>query len=216
MITLAVPKGRILDEVIPMLSTIGIKLTDSPDISRKLIIETSDQDLRLLIVRATDVPTYVRFGAADMGIVGSDVLYETSLEGLYQPVDLNIGLCRLSLAIPEGLDFDDFLNQGERLRVATKYPKQSMEFFALKGIQVDIIKLTGSMELAPLVGLSNVIVDLVSTGQTISDNGLVELEIIKKITSRLIVNKASFKMKRNKIKQLIYNLSSAKKCLVDK
>ena len=216
MITLAVPKGRILDEVIPMLSTIGIKLTDSPDISRKLIIETSDQDLRLLIVRATDVPTYVRFGAADMGIVGSDVLYETSLEGLYQPVDLNIGLCRLSLAIPEGLDFDDFLNQGERLRVATKYPKQSMEFFALKGIQVDIIKLTGSMELAPLVGLSSVIVDLVSTGQTISDNGLVELEIIKKITSRLIVNKASFKMKRNKIKQLIYNLSSAKKCLVDK
>ncbi len=216
MITLAIPKGRILDEVIPLLSDIGINLIDSPDLSRKLIIETSDQDLRLLIVRATDAPTYVRFGAADMGIVGSDILFETSLEGLYQPVDLNIGLCRLSLAIPKGLDFDDFLNQGERLRVATKYPKQSMEFFALKGVQVDIIKLSGSMELAPLVGLSNVIIDLVSTGQTISDNGLVELEIIKNITSRLIVNKASFKMKRKKVKQLIDDLSSAKQQSFDK
>ena len=216
MITLAIPKGRILDEVIPLLSDIGINLIDSPDLSRKLIIETSDQDLRLLIVRATDAPTYVRFGAADMGIVGSDILFETSLEGLYQPVDLNIGLCRLSLAIPKGLDFDDFLNQGERLRVATKYPKQSMDFFALKGVQVDIIKLSGSMELAPLVGLSNVIIDLVSTGQTISDNGLVELEIIKNITSRLIVNKASFKMKRKKVKQLIDDLSSAKQQSFDK
>jgi len=216
LITLAIPKGRILDEVIPLLSDIGINLIDSPDLSRKLIIETSDQDLRLLIVRATDAPTYVRFGAADMGIVGSDILFETSLEGLYQPVDLNIGLCRLSLAIPKGLDFDDFLNQGERLRVATKYPKQSMEFFALKGVQVDIIKLSGSMELAPLVGLSNVIIDLVSTGQTISDNGLVELEIIKNITSRLIVNKASFKMKRKKVKQLIDDLSSAKQQSFDK
>ncbi len=211
MITLAIPKGRIFDDVLPLLNKIGIELFESPDLSRKLIVQTKDLNLRLLIVRATDVPTYVRFGAADMGIVGSDILFETSVDGLYQPVDLKIGACRLSLAAPEGLDFDALILDGKKIRVATKYPKQTLEFFSTKRVQVDIIKLYGSMELSPLVGLSDVIVDLVSTGKTLSANGLVEIEVIKSITSRLIVNKASFKMKNNLLDKYIYALSSAKK-----
>ena len=211
MITLAIPKGRIFHDVLPLLEEAGIELYESPDLSRKLIIETKNPQLRLLIVRTSDVPTYVRFGAADMGVVGSDVLFETPTDGLYQPVDLNTGICRLSLAAPKKVDYDSLIKSGIKLRVATKYPKQTLEYFALKGIQVDIIKLYGSMELSPLVGLSDVIVDLVSTGQTLKDNGLIEIDVIKDITSRLIVNKASFKMKNDILSKFIKSLSLAKK-----
>jgi ATP phosphoribosyltransferase len=211
LITLAIPKGRIFHDVLPLLQAAGVELFESPDLSRKLIIETKNPELRLLIVRASDVPTYVRFGAADMGIVGSDVLFETATDGLYQPVDLNTGVCRLSLAVPKEVDYYSLINRGIKLRVATKYPKQALEYFALKGIQVDIIKLYGSMELSPLVGLSDVIVDLVSTGQTLKANGLNEIEVIKDITSRLIVNKASFKMKNDILGKFITTLSSARK-----
>ena len=211
MITLAIPKGRIFHDVLPLLKSADVELFESPDLSRKLIIETKNPELRLLIVRASDVPTYVRFGAADMGVVGADILYEMATDGLYQPLDLNTGICRLSLAAPKEVDYPLLIKRGVKLRVATKYPKQALEYFALKGIQVDIIKLYGSMELSPLVGLSDVIVDLVSTGQTLKANGLVEIEIIKDITSRLIVNKASFKMKNLILGKFIKTLSLAKK-----
>ncbi len=211
MITLAIPKGRIFHDVLPLLQTAGVELFESPDLSRKLVIETKNPEVRLLIVRTSDVPTYVRYGAADMGIVGSDILFETVTDGFYQLVDLNTGVCRLSLAAPIGVDYLSVMKRRVKLRVATKYPKQALEFFALKGIQVDIIKLYGSMELSPLVGLSDVIVDLVSSGQTLKANGLVEIEMIKHITSRLIVNKASFKMKNEILKKFITNLSSARK-----
>ena len=211
MITLAIPKGRIFHDVLPLLEAAGVELFESPDLSRKLVIETKNPNIRLLIVRTSDVPTYVRYGAADMGVVGSDILFETATDGFYQPVDLNTGVCRLSLAAPVGVDYLSLMKQGVKLRVATKYPKQALEYFALKGIQVDIIKLYGSMELSPIVGLSDVIVDLVSTGQTLKANGLVEIEVIKDITSRLIVNKASFKMKNNILGKFITTLSSVRK-----
>ena len=211
MITLAIPKGRIFHDVLPLLQAAGVELFESPDLSRKLVIETKNPEIRLLIVRTSDVPTYVRDGAADMGVVGSDILFETVTDGFYQPVDLNTGICRLSLAAPIQEDYLSLINRGVKIRVATKYPKQTLEFFASKGIQVDIIKLYGSMELSPLVGLSDVIVDLVSSGQTLRANGLVEIEVIKHITSRLIVNRASFKMKNDILGKFIKTLSSVRK-----
>jgi ATP phosphoribosyltransferase len=193
MITLALSKGRLFEEALPMLQGMGIRPAEDPDTSRRLILQTNRPDLRLLIVRASDVPTYVQFGAADLGIAGSDVLVEHGGNGLYQPVDLGIGRCRMSLAAPVGMDVADKLRRGARVRVATKYLQTARQFFESRGVHADLIKLYGSMELAPLVGLADVIVDLVSTGATLAANGLVEVEAIAQVSSRLIVNQTALK-----------------------
>lgn len=196
LITLALSKGRIFEDTVPLLESAGIKVAESPDSSRKLILPTSDANLRLLVVRASDVPTYVQYGAADLGIAGKDILYEYSKEhpgGLYQPIDLDIAKCRLAVAVREGFDYEAAVQQGARLRVATKYVNVAREHFARKGVYVDIIKLYGSMELAPLVGLADAIVDVVSTGGTLRANNLVEVEDVWPVSSRLIVNQASLK-----------------------
>ena len=195
-LTMALSKGRIFEETLPLLEQAGIAVTEHPEQSRKLILPTSRNDLRLLIVRASDVPTYVQYGAADFGIAGKDVLYEYSQEhpgGLYQPIDLNIARCRLAVAVRDGFDYEAAVRQGARLRVATKYVNVAREHFARKGVYVDIIKLYGSMELAPLVGLADAIVDVVSTGGTLRANGLVAVEDVMPVSSRLIVNQASLK-----------------------
>ncbi len=196
LVTLALSKGRIFDDTVPLLEAAGIHVTESPESSRKLILPTSDPNLRLLVVRASDVPTYVQYGAADLGIAGKDILYEHTQEhpgGLYQPIDLDIAKCRLAVAVREGFDYDAAVQQGARLRVATKYVNVAREHFARKGVYVDIIKLYGSMELAPLVGLADAIVDVVSTGGTLRANNLVEVEDVWPVSSRLIVNQASMK-----------------------
>ena len=192
-ITLALSKGRIFEETLPLLAAAGIVPSENPESSRKLIIETNRPDVRLIIVRASDVPTYVQHGAADLGIAGKDVLIEHGGEGLYQPVDLNIAKCRMMVATPVGFDYQAAVRRGARLRVATKYVHTARLHFAGKGVHIDLIKLYGSMELAPLVGLSDVIVDLVSTGRTLKDNGLVETSRILDISARLIVNRAALK-----------------------
>ncbi|HBP30686.1 MAG: ATP phosphoribosyltransferase [Advenella sp.] len=195
-LTMALSKGRIFEETLPLLEQAGIVVTEHPDQSRKLILPTSRDDLRILIVRASDVPTYVQYGAADFGIAGKDVLYEYSKEhpgGLYQPIDLNIARCRLAVAVRDGFDYEAAVRQGARLRVATKYVNVAREHFARKGVYVDIIKLYGSMELAPLVGLADAIVDVVSTGGTLRANGLVAVEDVMPVSSRLIVNQAALK-----------------------
>lgn len=205
-LTLALSKGRIFDETLPLLAAAGIDVSENPESSRKLILPTSDPGLRLIIVRAADVPTYVQYGAADFGIAGKDVLFEHSAQnggGLYQPVDLNIARCRLCVAVREGFDYEEAVLQGSRLRVATKYVQAAREHFARKGVYVDIIKLYGSMELAPLVGLADAIVDLVSTGGTLRANHLVEVEEIVSISSRLIVNQASLKTRSAELQPLI-------------
>lgn len=198
MLTIAVSKGRIYQEALPFLEQAGIQPIDDPDKSRKLIIETSHPDVRLVIIRATDVPTFVEYGAADMGIAGKDVLLEHGAENLYEPLDLGIASCRLMTASPV-----DAPPVKGRLRVATKYVKTAQRYFADKGIQAEIIKLYGSMELAPLVGLADCIVDLVDTGNTLKANGLEARELITHITSRLVVNKAAMKMKHQAIQSLI-------------
>lgn len=195
-LVLALSKGRIFDETLPLLEEAGIRVLEDPDTSRKLILPTSQPAVRVIIVRASDVPTYVQYGAADLGIAGKDVLQEHSGAGLYQPIDLHIAKCRLSVAVREHFDYAAAIRQGARLRVASKYVQAAREHFAKKGVHVDLIKLYGSMELAPLVGLADVIVDLVSTGNTLKANHLVEVEKIQDITSRLIVNQASLKLKR--------------------
>lgn len=182
---LALSKGRIFEETIPLLKEAGITVLEDPETSRKLILPTNKPQVRVIIVRATDVPTYVQYGAADFGVAGKDVLQENGNTGLYQPIDLQIAKCRLSVAVRNGFDYENAIRQGMRLRVASKYVQAAREHFAKKGIHVDIIKLYGSMELAPLVGLSDVIVDLVSTGNTLKANNLVEVEQIQEITSRL-------------------------------
>ena len=195
-LTLALSKGRIFEETMPLLAEAGIDVPENPESSRKLILPTSDPGLRLIIVRASDVPTYVQYGAADLGIAGKDVLIEHAKEqpgGLYQPIDLNIAKCRLAVAVRNGFDYDAAVHQGARLRVATKYVQSAREHFAAKGVYVDIIKLYGSMELAPLVGLADCIVDLVSTGGTLRANDLVAVEDVMPISSRLIVNQAALK-----------------------
>jgi len=195
-ITIALSKGRIFEETLPLLAAAGIVPAENPETSRKLIIGTNRPDVRVVIVRATDAPTYAQHGAADLGVVGKDVLIEHGGAGLYQPLDLKIAKCRMSVAVPAGFDYEHAVRQGARLKIATKYTKIAREHFAAKGVHVDLIKLYGSMELAPLAGLSDAIVDLVSTGGTLKANNLVEVEHIMDISSRLIVNQASLKLKR--------------------
>lgn len=202
-ITIALSKGRIFEETTPLLAAAGIVPQDDPETSRKLILDTNRADVRLIIVRATDVPTYVQYGAADMGIAGKDVLIEHGGVGLYQPLDLNIARCRMMVAVQNGFDYPGAVRQGARLRVATKYVKTAREHFARKGMHVDLIKLYGSMELAPLVGLADAIVDLVSTGSTLKANNLVAVEEIMPISSRLVVNQAALKLKRELIRPLL-------------
>jgi ATP phosphoribosyltransferase len=202
-LTLALSKGRIFEETLPLLEAAGITVTENPETSRKLILSTNDPDLRVIIVRASDVPTYVQHGAADFGVAGKDVLLEHGGEGLYQPVDLNIAKCRMSVAVSAGFDYASAVKQGARLRVATKYTETARQHFAAKGVHIDLIKLYGSMELAPLVGLSDAIVDLVSTGSTLKANHLVEVERMMDISSRLVVNQAALKLKRERLQPII-------------
>ena len=203
MITLALAKGRILEETAPLLERAGIRAIDDPESSRKLILATQRPDLRLLVVRAADVATYVQYGAADLGVAGRDLLAEHGGQGLYQPLDLGIAKCRMVVAVPEGFDYAAAVKQGARLRVATKYIGTAREHFAAKGVHVDLIRLYGSMELAPLVGLADAIVDLVDTGNTLKANKLRVVEDIMPVSSRLIVNPASMKLKRDAIAPLI-------------
>ena len=209
MITLALSKGRIFEETLPLLEAAGVRPRDDPEASRKLILQTTRRDVRLLIVRASDVPTYVQYGAADLGIAGKDVLFEHGGEGIYQPLDLGIGACRLMVAVPEGFDYAGAVRQGARLRVATKYIRTAREHFAAKGVHVDLIRLHGSMELAPLVGLADAIVDLVATGDTLRANRLVAAEEIAPISARLIVNQAALKVKRDAVQPLLEKFSKA-------
>jgi ATP phosphoribosyltransferase len=202
-ITLALSKGRIFDETMPLLEAAGIRPLEDPESSRKLIIATERADVRVVIVRASDVPTYVQHGAADLGVAGRDVLLEHGGDGLLQPLDLRIARCRMMVACPEGFDYASAVRSGARLRVATKYVSIAREHFAAKGVHVDLIKLYGSMELAPLVGLADVIVDLVSTGGTLKANKLVAVEEILPVSSRLIVNRAALKLRRVEIAPII-------------
>ena len=209
MITFALPKGRIFDEIMPLLDAAGIRVSEDPEKTRKLIIGTSRPDVRLVIVRASDVPTYVQHGGADLGVVGKDTLLEHGGDGLYEPLDLNIAKCRMSVAVRRDFDYADAVKQGSRIRVATKYIRTARDHFADKGVHVDLIKLYGSMELAPLTGLADAIVDLVSTGHTLRANHLVEVEKIMDISSRLVVNQAALKLKREPIRRLIDAITAA-------
>ncbi len=202
-ISLALSKGRIFDETAPLLARVGIRPRANPDTSRKLVIATDRRDLRLIVVRASDTPTYVQHGGADLGIAGRDVLVEHGGEGLYQPVDLGIARCRMVVAVPKGFDYAGAVSQGARLRVATKYVNTTREHFSAKGVHVDLIRLYGSMELAPLTGLADAIVDLVATGRTLRENGLVAVEEILPVSARLIVNQAALKTKRGALQPLI-------------
>jgi ATP phosphoribosyltransferase len=202
-LTLALSKGRIFEETLPLLKAAGIEVLEDPEKSRKLIIGTTQPDLRVVIVRATDVPTYVEYGGADLGVTGKDTLIEHGGAGLYQPLDLKIAQCRVSVAVRKDFDYASAVRQGARLKVATKYVNIARDFFAAKGVHVDLIKLYGSMELAPLTGLADAIVDLVSTGGTLKANNLVEVERIIDISSRLVVSQAALKLKQEPIRRLI-------------
>ncbi|HET7197934.1 MAG TPA: ATP phosphoribosyltransferase [Burkholderiales bacterium] len=202
-ISIALSKGRIYDETAPLLARAGIRPKADPERSRKLVIATNRRDIRLIIVRAADTPTYVQHGGADLGIAGRDVLVEHGGEGLYQPIDLGIAACRMMVAVRRGFDYAAAVRQGARLRVATKYLNTAREHFASKGVHVDLIRLYGSMELAPLVGLADAIVDLVSTGKTLRANGLVAVEQIMPVSARLIVNQAALKTRRAALQPLI-------------
>ncbi len=208
-VTLALAKGRIFEETLPLLAAAGIRPREDAERSRKLILATDRQGLRLILVRAADVPTYVQYGAADLGVAGRDLLAEHGGQGLYQPLDLGIARCRMVVAVPEGFDYARAVRQGARLRVATKYVGTAREHFAAKGMHVDLIKLYGSMELAPLTGLADAIVDLVDTGHTLAANRLVAVEDIMPVSSRLIVNPASLKLKRAALAPLIERLAKA-------
>jgi len=208
-LTIALSKGRLLDEALPLLAQAGVAPLEDPNTSRKLILATSAAHVSLVILRATDVPTYVQYGAADLGIAGKDVLLEHGNEGLYQPLDLRIGLCRLVVATRRDYDWSGSVQRGGRIRVATKYVRTAREHFAAKGMHVDLIKLYGSMELAPLAGLADAIVDLVSTGRTLQANDLVAVEEIMPISARLIVNPGALKLKRDLAKPLIDALAAA-------
>lgn len=203
-LTLALSKGRIFKDTLPLLKAAGIEPIDDPETSRKLILETTHPDVRIIIVRASDVPTYVEYGGADLGVAGKDVLLEHPDAELYEPVDLRIACCKLMTAGR----IDEPTKSG-RLKVATKFVESTRRFYAQKGQQVDIIKLYGSMELAPLVGMADCIVDVVDTGDTLRANGLVPMELIANISSRLIVNKASMKMKHAQIQQFISDIRQA-------
>ncbi|MDQ6621635.1 MAG: ATP phosphoribosyltransferase [Pseudomonadota bacterium] len=208
-LTLALSKGRILDETLPLLTACGLAPAEDPERSRKLIISTANPAVALLIVRASDVPTYVEHGAADLGIAGKDVLLEHGGEGLYQPLDLEIGRCRMVVATRRGFDWARSVQRGARMRVATKYVAVAREHFAAKGMHVDLIKLYGSMELAPLTGLAEAIVDLVSSGNTLKANDLVAVEEIMPISARLVVNPAALKLKRTLVQPLLERLGAA-------
>jgi ATP phosphoribosyltransferase len=208
-LTLALAKGRILEESLPLLARAGIEPEEDAATTRKLILATNRRDLRLILVRAADVPTYVQYGAADLGVAGRDLLSEHGGQGLYQPLDLHIARCRMVVAVPEGFDYGAAVKQGARLRVATKYIGIAREHFAAKGVHVDLIHLYGSMELAPLVGLADAIVDLVDTGNTLKANRLRVVEEIMDVSSRLIVNPASLKLKRSTLAPLIDLLGKA-------
>lgn len=208
-LSLALSKGRIFEETMPLLARVGILPQEDPERSRKLIIGTSRPGVRLIVVRASDTPTYVQHGGADLGIAGRDVLVEHGGDGIYQPVDLGIARCRMMVAVPRGFDYAGAVRQGARIRVATKYVKTTREHFAAKGVHVDLIRLYGSMELAPLTGLADAIVDLVSTGKTLRENGLVAVEEIMPVSSRLIVNQAALKTRRAEIQPLIEAFSRA-------
>jgi ATP phosphoribosyltransferase len=214
MMTLALSKGRIFEETLPLLRAAGIEVLEDPETSRKLILATNRADVRVVLVRASDVPTYVQYGGADLGVAGSDTLHEQALaqggaHGLYQPLDLNIARCRVSVATRADFDYASAVKQGSRIRVATKYTEIARQHFADKGVHVDLIKLYGSMELAPLTGLAEAIVDLVSTGGTLRANKLVEVERIMDISSRLVVNQAALKLKRAQLRPLIDAFASA-------
>jgi len=203
MITLALSKGRIFDETLPLLKAAGIEVLEDPEKSRKLIIGTNRPDVRVVLVRATDVPTYVQYGGADLGVTGKDTLIEHGGQGLYQPLDLQIAKCRMSVAVREGFDYEAAVKQGSRLKVATKFVSIARDFFATKGVHVDLIKLYGSMELAPLTGLADAIVDLVSSGNTLKANHLVEVERIMDISSHLVVNQVALKLKQAPLRDII-------------
>ena len=209
MITLALSKGRIFDETVPLLAAAGITVTEDPEKSRKLILPTNQPDVQVVLVRATDVPTYVEYGGADLGVTGKDVLIEHGGAGLYQPLDLRIARCHMAVAAPEGFDYQRAVRQGSRITVATKYTAIARNFFADKGVHVDLIKLYGSMELAPLTGMADAIVDMVSTGKTLKANQLVEVEHIMDISSRLVVNQAALKLKQAPIRNIIDAFASA-------
>lgn len=209
MITIALSKGRIYDETVPLLKAAGIVTRENPETSRKLILATNRRNIRVIIVRASDVPTYVQFGGADLGVAGKDVLDEHGGAGLYQPLDLQIARCRMMVAVRKDFDYASAVRRGARLKVATKYVQTAREHFALKGMHVDLIKLYGSMELAPLTGLADAIVDLVSTGGTLKANGLVAVEEVAAISSRLVVNQAALKLKRAEIQPLIDTFARA-------
>jgi ATP phosphoribosyltransferase len=203
MITIALSKGRIFDETVPLLAAAGVATREDPETSRKLILSTNRRDVRVIVVRATDVPTYVQYGAADLGVAGKDVLDEHGGQGLYQPLDLKIARCKMVVAVAEGYEYQRAVRHGARLKVATKYVQTAREHFAAKGVHVDLIKLYGSMELAPLVGLADAIVDLVSTGTTLKANGLTAVEEIASVSARLILNQASLKLKRPAVQPLL-------------
>ncbi|GAD23133.1 ATP phosphoribosyltransferase [Acidovorax sp. MR-S7] len=208
-ITLALSKGRIFDETLPLLAAAGIEVLEDPEKSRKLILPTSRPEVRVVLVRATDVPTYVQYGGADIGVAGKDSLIEHGGQGLFRPLDLGIAKCRVSVAVRADFDYAQAVRQGARLKVATKYTSIARDFFATKGVHVDMIKLYGSMELAPLTGLADAIVDLVSTGNTLKANHLVEVEQIMDISSHLVVNQAALKLKQAPLKRIIDAFASA-------
>jgi len=205
-ITIALSKGRIFKETLPLLEAAGITPIDDPEKSRKLILDTNQDDVKLVIIRATDVPTYVQYGAADLGVAGKDVLMEHGGDGLYELVDLNIAKCKLMTA-----GMVDYVPHGGRLRVATKFVNVARQFFAEQGQQVEVIKLYGSMELGPIVGLSDLIVDVVDTGNTLKANGLKPMDHIADVSSRLIVNKASLKTKHDRLQQIVEQMRQAVK-----
>ena len=208
-ITIALSKGRILEETLPLLEAAGILPTEDPESSRKLILPTQDPDVRIVIVRATDVPTYVQYGAADIGVAGKDVLIEHGGQGLYEPLDLQIACCKMMVAVSEGFDYAAAVKPGSRLRVATKYVNIAREHFATKGVHIDLIKLYGSMELGPLVGLSDAIVDLVSSGNTLRANHLQAVEEVMPISSRLVVNPAALKLKHEHLQRILTDFEGA-------
>ena len=207
--TLALSKGRIFEETLPILAAVGIRPQEDPETSRKLVIGTDVPTVKIIIVRASDVPTYVQFGAAELGIAGKDVLLEHGGEGLYQPLDLRIARCRMMVAAPSAFDYESAVRQGARLKVATKYLKTARDHFAAKGVHVDLIKLYGSMELAPLAGLADAIVDLVSSGNTLKANDLRPVEEIMPISARLIINQAALKLKRDTLQPLLDRFARA-------
>ena len=209
MITIALSKGRIFSETMPILNAAGIYCEENPETSRKLVLKTNDEEIQLIIVRASDVPTYVEWGGADLGIAGKDILDEYKGDGLYQPLDLNIAKCKMVVACRKNFNYEESVNKGMRLRVASKYVDAARSHFAKKSLHIDLIKLYGSMELAPIVGLSDVIVDLVSSGKTLEANQLVAVEEIGEISSRLIVNKASLKINREILQPMIDKFSNA-------